>query len=59
MGYPIIGDKIYSRKSSKYKDTPLCLVSYSLSFFDIFSNKQLEFAIDDPKEMKIILDNTN
>jgi len=59
MGYPIIGDKIYSRKSSKYKDAPLCLVSYSLSFFDIFSNKKLEFAIDVPKKMKNILEQTN
>ncbi|HRU44973.1 MAG TPA: RNA pseudouridine synthase, partial [Spirochaetota bacterium] len=57
MGYPIIGDKIYSRKSLKYKDAPLCLVSYRLSFFDIFSNKLLDFAIDEPKEMKIILNN--
>jgi 23S rRNA pseudouridine1911/1915/1917 synthase len=39
LGYPIVGDIIYSRKDKMYNDIPLCLVAYYLSFFDKFSNK--------------------
>ncbi|HOV15031.1 MAG TPA: RluA family pseudouridine synthase [Spirochaetota bacterium] len=56
FGFPILGDPIYSRKDAKFKDIPLCLVAYRISFFDKFSNKQLEFRIDDPIHFKKILD---
>ncbi|HPP03619.1 MAG TPA: RluA family pseudouridine synthase [Spirochaetota bacterium] len=48
IGYPILGDKIYGRKSREYSDIPLCLNAYYLAFFDKFSNKNLAFEIKDP-----------
>lgn len=54
-GYPILGDKIYSRKDKIYKDIPLCLVAYNLSFYDKFSKKKLQFVIEMPKHFSTIV----
>ncbi|MCK4798842.1 MAG: RluA family pseudouridine synthase [Spirochaetes bacterium] len=58
-GFPILGDLIYSRRDKKFLGTPLCLVSYRLSFKDKFSNKTLDFKIDDPKHMKDVIEKLN
>ena len=55
LGYPVLGDSIYSRKDSKYKDIPLCLVAYRISFFDKFSNQKVDFRTDDPGHFKKVL----
>jgi 23S rRNA pseudouridine1911/1915/1917 synthase len=51
-GYPVLGDKIYSRADKLFKDTPLCLNAYRLCFKDKFSGKILDFRIKDPVHMK-------
>jgi len=56
-GFPILGDLIYGKNNQMFKNIPLCLVAYSLSFYDIFSNKTLHFSIDDPPHFKEVLDN--
>lgn len=48
IGYPIVGDKIYGRKDKNYKDIPLLLNAYYISFFDKFSNKEIAIQIKDP-----------
>jgi len=55
LGYPILGDLIYSRKDNRFNDVPLCLVAYKLSFFDKFSDKTFDFIIDDPLFIQNIL----
>lgn len=55
LGFPVLGDMIYSRKDTKHKDIPLCLVAYRISFYDKFSNKTLDFKIKDPEHFKKIL----
>jgi 23S rRNA pseudouridine1911/1915/1917 synthase len=57
LGYPIVGDLIYSRRNNILKNIPLCLVSYQLSFFDRFTSKNLEFKIDDPPHIKKLCGN--
>lgn len=50
--YPILGDTVYSRKDSSFKDIKMCLCSYKLSFYDKFSSRILDFTIDMPDFMK-------
>lgn len=54
-GYPILGDKIYSRRDALFPDIPLCLVAYRLTFFDKFSEKKFDFKISDPPHFKTVL----
>jgi 23S rRNA pseudouridine1911/1915/1917 synthase len=54
-GYPIIGDELYSRKDNRYKDIPLCLVAYRISFYDQFSGKMLDFRIKNPAHFKTLM----
>ncbi len=56
LGFPVVGDKLYSRKDSRFGDVGMCLVSYYLSFFDKFSDKHLEFMIDMPEYMIKMVD---
>ena len=53
-GFPIIGDLIYSRRGVA-DAVPLCLAAYKMTFFDIFSNKELDFEIEDPPHMLDLL----
>ena len=48
IGYPVLGDKIYSRSDNRNPNIPLCLVAYNLQFFDIFSNQFININIDNP-----------
>jgi 23S rRNA pseudouridine1911/1915/1917 synthase len=52
LGYPVLGDAIYSRKNNLFPDVPLCLVSYRLAFKDKFTGKVLDFKIKDPEHMR-------
>lgn len=54
-GFPILGDLIYGKNSELFKNIPLCLVAYSMSFYDIFSDKKLHFSIEDPPYFKVVL----
>ncbi|OHD23202.1 MAG: hypothetical protein A2Y34_09430 [Spirochaetes bacterium GWC1_27_15] len=45
LGYPIVGDSIYSRKDTKLQNASLCLVSYRLAFKDKFSGKVFDFRL--------------
>ena len=54
-GFPIIGDKIYFKRNKNIIDIPLCLVSYRLSFLDIFTDNEINIEIKDPPHMKKIL----
>lgn len=54
-GFPIVGDKVYFQRNKNIIDIPLCLVSYRLSFFDKFSNKEINIEIEDPPHIKNIL----
>lgn len=42
MGHPIIGDKLYGGKENPV----LCLTSYSISFIDPFSLKEIHYSIE-------------
>ncbi len=55
-GFPVLGDLIYGKTVHLFKDIPLCLAAYSLSFYDIFSDKTLSFSIKDPPHFKEALD---
>lgn len=55
LGFPILGDNVYGRPNKIFPEIPLCLVAYHLSFYDIFTDKNLEFKIDDPLHMKEVL----
>jgi 23S rRNA pseudouridine1911/1915/1917 synthase len=58
LGYPILGDSIYGRKDKKYGDIKLCLVSYRVSFFDKFSNINIDVKIGLPKHFKKVIINS-
>lgn len=54
-GFPIVGDKVYYKRNIPIIDIPLCLVSYKLSFYDMFTKKKIEIEIEDPSHMKELL----
>ena len=51
-GFPILGDMIYSKKDKIFTDIGLCLVAYRLSFYDKFSDKNIDIKIKDPVFIK-------
>ncbi len=53
LGYPILGDPIYSRHDSGYPNIGLCLAATKLSFYDKFSDRELTFKIRPPKGLLI------
>ncbi|MDO5725740.1 MAG: RluA family pseudouridine synthase [Tissierellia bacterium] len=53
IGHPIVGDTLYG-KSSKFIDRQ-ALTAYKISFKHPYLNKQMEFEIDLPKDMKDLL----
>jgi 23S rRNA pseudouridine1911/1915/1917 synthase len=59
LGFPILGDIIYSRKDKNFTDIKLCLVAYRLSFYDKFTGKVLDFRIKNPKHFSQIYKKSN
>ncbi|HBD96434.1 MAG: hypothetical protein A2015_06640 [Spirochaetes bacterium GWF1_31_7] len=55
IGYPVLGDPVYSRKDKRYPESTLCLLSSRISFFDKFSNQLLDFKVKLPKHFKDVL----
>lgn len=56
QGFPILGDPIYSRKDNRFPEVALCLVASHLSFFDTFSQQQLDFTVEVPDFFKQTLE---
>lgn len=55
IGYPVLGDSVYSRKDNRYPDVPLCLVAARLTFFDKFSGKKLDFRVHPPEFIRSLV----
>jgi 23S rRNA pseudouridine1911/1915/1917 synthase len=54
LGFPIVGDLIYSKKDAVFPDIPLCLVAYRLAFKDKFSDRILDFRIKNPEHFATV-----
>ena len=52
LGLPIVGDPIYSKKSSKHRVDYLCLGALNLAFTHPSTAEKMEFSIDIPEHMQ-------
>lgn len=55
IGYPLLGDDVYSNRKSKFKTNGQALHAYKLGFIHPVSNEYIECIADEPEYMKDII----